>query len=308
MMIARTVRDLRRALEPARRAGQSVGLVPTMGALHEGHLSLVRRARESCDAVVVTLFVNPNQFDEARDLRRYPRDEDRDARLCDDAGADVLFAPTVEEVYPPGSATTVTVAGVSEPLEGAARGAEHFQGVATVVTKLLCMAMPDVAFFGQKDAQQLLVIRRLVADLNLPVAIEACPTVREPDGLALSSRNARLSEHERVRARAIPAALDAALERAGAGERSADALLAAAREAMLARGVEPEYAALVDPNTLEPVDVLTREALLLLSARIGATRLVDNTVLAPAALAQTVVAPATRPTTREVLPARKVPA
>lgn len=281
MRTVRTVAELREALAPARREGLTIGLVPTMGALHEGHLSLLRRARERCDVVVVSLFVNPSQFNERSDLERYPRDERRDAGLAASAGADVLFAPSVEEVYPAGFATTVEVLGLTERLEGAARGAEHFRGVATVVTKLLCMALPDVAYFGQKDAQQVVVIRRLASDLNLPVAIEALPTVREPDGLAMSSRNALLSDEERARALALPAALDAARTLAGEGERSAQALLEAARAAMLPFDVEPEYVALVEPDTLEPIATLSGDALLALAARVGAVRLIDNTILSP---------------------------
>jgi pantoate--beta-alanine ligase len=282
MRTVRTVAELRSALAPARRDGLEIGLVPTMGALHAGHLSLVAHARECCDVVVVSLFVNPAQFNERADLERYPRDERRDTELAATIGADVLFAPSVEEVYPQGFATTVEVLGVSERLEGASRGSEHFRGVATVVTKLLCMAMPDVAYFGQKDAQQVVVIRRLAADLNLPTRIESLPTVREPDGLALSSRNALLAPAERARARALPAALAAARALAAAGECSAHALLEAAREAMRPFGVEPEYVALVEPDTLEPVTTLTGETLLALAARIGAVRLIDNEILSPA--------------------------
>ena len=282
MRIVRTVAGLRAALAPARRAECTIGLVPTMGALHEGHLSLIARAREACGVVVVSLFVNPAQFDERADLERYPRSEERDADLAATAGADVLFAPSVEEVYTADFATSVEVLGLTDGLEGAARGAEHFRGVTTVVTKLLCMAMPDVAYFGQKDAQQLAVIRRLVSDLNLPVRIERCPTVREPDGLAMSSRNALLSQQERSRALALPAALEAASELAAAGERSAAALLEAASEAMLALGVAPEYLALVDPDTLEELDALAPQSLLAVAARIGEVRLIDNAVLEPA--------------------------
>jgi pantoate--beta-alanine ligase len=283
MRTVRTVAELRAALAPARRDGRTIGLVPTMGALHNGHLSLVTRAREQCDVVVVSLFVNPAQFNERADLERYPHDERRDAELAAAAGADVLFAPSVEEVYPSGFATTVEVLGVTERLEGAARGAAHFRGVSTVVTKLLCMALPDVAYFGQKDAQQVLVIRHLARDLNLPVRIEALPTVRERDGLAMSSRNALLSSDERARALALPAALDAARTLADAGERSAQMLLDAARTAMHPFGVLPEYLALVEPDTLEPVDTLTGEALLAIAVRIGEVRLIDNAILAPAA-------------------------
>jgi pantoate--beta-alanine ligase len=278
MKAVRTVQGLRSVLAPNRREERAIGLVPTMGALHEGHLSLIRHARRECDIVVVSLFVNPSQFNERADLERYPRNEERDAELAREAGADVLFAPAVEEVYPDGFATSVEVLGVSEPLEGAARGSEHFRGVATVVTKLLCMTLPDVAFFGQKDAQQLVVIRRLVADLNLPVRIEALPTVRESDGLALSSRNALLDADERARALALPRALQAAAELAADGERSAQALLDAARAAM-APGVALEYVALVDPATFEPVEELDGEALLALAARVGGVRLIDNALL-----------------------------
>jgi pantoate--beta-alanine ligase len=287
MRTVRTVDELRSALAPARRAGLTIGLVPTMGALHDGHLSLVAHARERCAVVVVSLFVNPAQFNERADLERYPRDECRDAELAAAAGADVLFAPSVEEVYPRAFATSVEVLGVTERLEGAARGSEHFRGVATVVAKLLCMAMPDVAYFGQKDAQQVLVIRRLAQDLNLPIAIEACPTVREPDGLALSSRNALLSAEERARAVALPSALRAARALAATGERSTAALLDAARAAMRPFDVEPEYLALVEPETLEPVATLTGETLLALAARVGDVRLIDNVTLSPAGAAGT---------------------
>ncbi len=279
MRILRTTSELRTELARARREQLTIGLVPTMGALHEGHLSLVRRAREQCGIVVVSLFVNPTQFNERADLERYPRDERRDAELAARAAADVLFAPAVEEVYPPGFATGVEVGGVSEHLEGAARGPEHFRGVATVVTKLLCMVMPDVAYFGRKDAQQLVLIRRLVGDLNLPVRIEGLPTVREPDGLAMSSRNALLSADERARALALPAGLAAARALAEHGERSAQTLLDGARETMRAFGVEPEYVALVDPDTFEPLDALAGDALLAIAAQIGPVRLIDNTIL-----------------------------
>jgi pantoate--beta-alanine ligase len=281
MRTVRTVAELRAALAPARREGRTIGLVPTMGALHEGHLSLIRAARGQCDLVVVSLFVNPAQFNESTDLERYPRREQDDAALAAEAGGDVLFAPSVDEVYPPGFATSVEVLGLTDRLEGAARGSGHFRGVATVVTKLLCMALPDVAFFGQKDAQQVLVIRRLVADLNLPVRIEVRPTVREPDGLAASSRNALLDADARARARALPAAREAARGLVARGERDAAALLEAAREAMRPYDVVPEYLALVEPDTFEPVDVLREEALLALAARIGDVRLIDNEILRP---------------------------
>jgi len=291
MRTVRTVAELRAALAPARREELTIGLVPTMGALHEGHLSLIRRAREQCDRVVVSLFVNPAQFNEHSDLERYPRQEARDAGPAAAAGADLLFTPSVDEVYPPGFATTVEVLGITERLEGAARGSEHFRGVATVVTKLLGMALPDIAYFGQKDAQQVVVIRRLVGDLNLPVRIEVGPTVREPDGLAMSSRNALLTHDQRARALCLYRALNAAAEHADNGERSAEVLLSAAREAMAAFAVEPEYLALVDPDTLEPVAQLREPALLAVAAHLGDTRLIDNLILDPTA----VPAPATDP-------------
>ncbi len=279
MRTVRTVAELRSQLSPARRTAQRIGLVPTMGALHEGHLALVRAARERCDLVVVSLFVNPAQFNERSDLERYPRDEARDAQQARQAGADILFAPSVEEVYPRGFATAVEVFGVTERLEGQARGSEHFRGVTTVVAKLLNMVQPHVAFFGRKDAQQVVVIRRLVADLNIPVEIVALPTVREPDGLALSSRNALLDADARRRALALPAALTAARELAESGETCAARLLDAAREAMASYDVEPEYLALADPDTLEPLATLQATALLALAARVGGVRLIDNETL-----------------------------
>lgn len=282
MRIVRAVGELRSVLDPARKAGLTIGLAPTMGALHEGHLSLIRRARAQCDVVVVSLFVNPAQFNEAADLEGYPRQQERDAELAASAGADLLFMPTVEEVYPRGFATSVEVLGLTERLEGSVRGASHFRGVTTVVAKLLNMALPHRAYFGQKDAQQVVVIKRLVADLNLPVHVEVVPTVREQDGLAMSSRNAHLGPRERAQARALFAGLQAARERAAAGERSGEALIESARAAMEPFGVQPEYLALVDPDTLEPVERLSAAALLAVAARVGATRLIDNLTLEPA--------------------------
>jgi len=275
----RTVGEVRAALREARRAERVIGLVPTMGALHDGHLSLIRRARDTCDEVVVSLFVNPAQFDQATDLKAYPRDEARDAALGAAAGADLLFAPDLAEVYPPGFATTVHVGAVTETLEGVHRGAGHFEGVATVVTKLLNIVGPDVAFFGQKDAQQALVIRRLVRDLDLPVRIEVCPTIREPDGLALSSRNVHLRGADRERALALRDALAAAEASLGAGERDAGVLRAAALAAMRERGVEPDYLELVRTDDLSPVTRVDGEVLVAVAASVGSTRLIDNTIL-----------------------------
>jgi pantoate--beta-alanine ligase len=275
----RSVAELREALAPARRARRTIGLVPTMGSFHDGHLSLIRRAREQCDVLVVSLFVNPTQFDEQADLGRYPRDEAGDAALSVDAGVDYLFAPPVEEIYPPGFATTVSVSGITEMLEGAHRGRAHFDGVATVVTKLFNIAGPDVAYFGQKDAQQALVIKRLVRDLDIPVQIEVCPTVREPDGLAMSSRNALLSPHERARAVAISRALRAAREAVAAGERDAAKVAGAARAQLASEGVEAEYLELVSSDTLAPVSVIDDEALAVVAAQVGAARLIDNEIM-----------------------------
>jgi pantoate--beta-alanine ligase len=275
----RTVRELRVALQATRNEGRSVGLVPTMGALHEGHLALIRLAREQCETVVVSVFVNPSQFDRQADLDRYPRQEARDLELATAAGADLVFAPAVEEVYPQGFATQVQVLGLTDRLEGAARGPEHFRGVTTVVTKLFGMVQPDVAYFGQKDFQQALVIRRLVADLNLPVHVELVATVRDSDGLALSSRNALLGPAERERARALYGGLRAASELAVAGERSGEALLAAARTAMADFDITPDYLVLVDPQTLEPLSHLDQPALLAVAADVGGVRLIDNTML-----------------------------
>jgi pantoate--beta-alanine ligase len=279
MRTVRTVAELREVLRPARREERVLGLVPTMGALHDGHLSLIRQARATCDEVVVSLFVNPAQFNEATDLAAYPRNEDRDAALAAEAGADLLFAPGADEVYPPGFATTVHVSGLTETLEGVYRGVSHFDGVTTVVTKLLNMVGPDVAFFGQKDAQQALVVARLVRDLDLPVRIEVRPTVREPDGLALSSRNVHLRGDDRDRALALRDALRAAEASLAAGERDADALRAAALAAMRDRGVEPEYLELVRTEDLHPVVRVDGDVLLAVAARVGATRLIDNTIL-----------------------------
>jgi pantoate--beta-alanine ligase len=282
MRTVRNVARLRAALAEPRRHGRTIGLVPTMGALHEGHLSLIRRARADCDVVVVSLFVNPAQFNEASDLEAYPRDEARDGALAAEAGADVLFCPAADEVYPPGFSTTVIVTGaLTETLEGAQRGPEHFRGVTTVVTKLLNMCGPDVAYFGQKDAQQALVIRKLVTDLDIPVRIDVAPIVREADGLALSSRNVRLHGDDRERALALRAGLDAAREAVARGERDARVVGDAARTAMADHGVTPEYVALVRPRDLAPVDRLDAETLVAIAARVGDTRLIDNTIVRP---------------------------
>jgi pantoate--beta-alanine ligase len=280
MRTIRTIADLRAALAEPRRSGRTIGLVPTMGSFHEGHLSLMRRAREECDEVVVSLFVNPTQFDRAADLSRYPRDEARDARAAAEVGVDYLFAPPVTEMYPPDFATTVSVTGITETLEGAHRGRGHFDAVATVVTKLLNIVGPDVAYFGQKDAQQALVIRRLVCDLDIPVRIEVCPTVREPDGLAMSSRNRLLSPDERAHAAAISRALRSVQAAVAAGERDAVKLAGDTRAQMTSDGVEPEYLELVATDTLAPVRVIGEDVLVVVAAQIGSTRLIDNQIMA----------------------------
>jgi pantoate--beta-alanine ligase len=281
MRTVRSVRALRDALGPERRAGRSVGLVPTMGFFHAGHLSLMRRARETCDVVVVSLFVNPAQFGPGEDLEGYPRDEERDLAQARDEGVDLVFAPAVEEVYPSGFATTVEVGALTGTLEGdpAQRGREHFRGVTTMVTKLFNMVGPDVAFFGQKDAQQALVIRKLVRDLDLPVRIEVCPTVRDSDGLALSSRNGYLSPEDRERAVALSRALRAAEARVARGEVDAGSVLAAARAVLDAAGIEPDYVELRSTTDLSPVERVNGSTLLAVAARVGRARLIDNTIL-----------------------------
>jgi len=278
MRTVRTVSELRDAL---RGAPRPVGLVPTMGAFHDGHLSLIRAARAENESVVVSLFVNPSQFGPGEDLAAYPRDEERDIRLAEEEGVDALFAPPVEEIYPDGFDTTVEVGGLTDTLEGdpAHRGAAHFRGVTTVVTKLFNMTQPDRAYFGQKDAQQALVIRRLVRDLDIPVEIRVCPTVREPSGLALSSRNAYLSDEERERAAALSRALRAAEDTVKLGERDAARVLAAARAELDAAQIAPEYLELRSTEDLSPVERVNGSTLLAVAARVGRARLIDNTML-----------------------------
>ncbi len=283
MQTVRTVPDLRGALAPYRGGDRrGVGLVPTMGALHAGHLRLVAVAKAGNDAVVMSIFVNPIQFNDPADLAAYPRDEDRDAALAADGGVDILFAPPPEVVYPAGFTASVELHGpLVETLEGARRGAGHFAGVTTVVTKLLGMAGPDRAYFGAKDAQQARVVRALVADLNIDTTIVTVPTVREPDGLAMSSRNRRLSPADRQRAAAIPAALRAARAAADAGERSSRAVLESARYLLRDNGIDEEYLALVDADSFAPVDRLSnRPAILAVAAEVGGTRLIDNLTIA----------------------------
>jgi pantoate--beta-alanine ligase len=281
MRIVRTVSELRELLAPERRAGRSIGLVPTMGFFHDGHLSLMRRARADNEVLVVSLFVNPAQFAPGEDFAAYPRDEQRDTELADAEGVDILFSPPVEEVYPEGFDTTVSVGVLTDTLEGdeAQRGAEHFQGVTTVVTKLFNMAGPDVAYFGQKDAQQALVIRKLVRDLDIPVRIEVCPTIRDSDGLALSSRNAYLNPEERERALGLSRALRAAEAAVQSGTREAAAVVAAARDELARAGVEPDYLQLRSATDLSPVERVNGSTLLAVAAQVGRARLIDNAIL-----------------------------
>ncbi|HVC06034.1 MAG TPA: pantoate--beta-alanine ligase [Solirubrobacterales bacterium] len=279
----RSKAELRDALSDARANGRSVGLVPTMGCLHQGHLSLLRAAHAECDVVVMSLFVNPTQFGPDEDLDRYPRDEERDARLAADAGAALIYAPAVEEVYPSGFATQVEVSGdLSQVLDGdpARRGARHFRGVATIVAKLFNTVQPDVAYFGQKDAQQAVLIRRMARDLDFPVRIEVLPTVREADGLAMSSRNSYLGEEDRRRAAALSRALRAAEQGARAGSLTTG--LAAARRQLAAAGIEPEYLEARDAEELSPaVELNGRPILIAVAAQIGGARLIDNVLIQP---------------------------
>ena len=280
MIVVRTVADLRAVLRES-RAGR-IGFVATMGALHEGHASLLRAARTDSDTVVMSIFVNPTQFDEQADLAAYPRTEEADLALAAAEGVDVVFAPSAGEMYPAGFATTVSVTGpVAETLEGAQRGRAHFDGVATVVTKLLLAVLPDAAYFGAKDAQQVGVLRRLVADLDIPVQLVVCPTSRDDDGLARSSRNARLGADERARALAIPRALQEVTDAAASGIRDPEVLRGRALDVLAEALIELEYIAIVDPMTFEPVAVVDGHALVAIAARVGRTRLIDNTLLTP---------------------------
>jgi pantoate--beta-alanine ligase len=283
MRIARTKAELRDALEPTRREGGRIGLVPTMGYLHEGHLSLLRAARRRCDVVVMSLFVNPAQFGPGEDLDSYPRNEARDAELAERAGVDLIYAPPVDEVYPEGFATGVEVGGgLTEVLDGEPnqRGTGHFRGVTTMVAKLLNSVAPDLVFFGQKDAQQAIVIQRMVRDLDFPVEVDVLPTVREPDGLAMSSRNAYLNPEERRRAAALIRALRAAESVAESGETRPQVALDAARAELERAGIEPEYLEAREADGLAPAESLNgRPVLVAVAARVGRARLIDNLVI-----------------------------
>jgi len=285
MKIVHSTAELREALEQPRREGERIGLVPTMGSFHEGHLSLMRAARQDTDIVVVSLFVNPTQFGPGEDLDSYPRDEDRDAQLAAREGVDLLWIPDATEMYPEGFATSVevddTLTGILEGDPGR-RGRSHFRGVTTVVAKLFNSVQPDVAYFGRKDAQQALVIERMARDLDFPVEIAVLPTVREKDGLALSSRNAYLTPEQREQAAAISRALRAAEDAARAGETSIAALVEAARDELRRAGIEPEYVEARTAEDLSPLASLNgRPVLVAVAAQVGRARLIDNVVITP---------------------------
>lgn len=275
MQVVRSVVELRAVTGGWRQAGDSIAVVPTMGALHDGHLSLVAQARDACDRVIVTLFVNPTQFDRPEDLAKYPRTEDRDRAVLEPAGVDLLFMPGVDEVYPPGFATTVSVSGLTSGMCGDFRPG-HFDGMATIVAKLFLMTGADRAFFGEKDWQQLQIVRRLAADLNIPIEVTGCPTVREADGLAMSSRNARLSPPDRAAAPALYAALTRAAQRLRGGEDPAPVLEATRAEILAGGFARVEYLDLRHPQTLTPLDRLDGPARLLAAAWLGPVRLIDN--------------------------------
>jgi pantoate--beta-alanine ligase len=285
MKIVRTRSELREGLTEPRREGKRIGLVPTMGYFHDGHLSLMRGARQDCGIVVVSLFVNPTQFGPGEDLDSYPRDEDRDAELAALEGVDLLWTPDIEQMYPEGFATSVEVANsLAGVLEGdpERRGPSHFRGVTTVVAKLFNSVQPDVAYFGRKDAQQALVIERMTKDLDFPVEISVLPTVREEDGLALSSRNAYLTADQREQAAAISRALGAAEQAARAGETSTDALVETARNELRNSGIEPEYVEARAADDLSPIAELNgRPVLVAVAARVGKARLIDNVLINP---------------------------
>jgi pantoate--beta-alanine ligase len=281
MKVCNTIEEMRAAVRAARRNGKRLGLVPTMGALHEGHVSLVRAAKARCDLVVASIFVNPIQFGPGEDLAKYPRNFDRDLGLLEKEGVDFIFAPSVEEMYPAGAVTYVTVEGLSDKLCGRSRPG-HFRGVTTVVSKLFHIVKPDLAFFGQKDAAQAAIIRRMVRDLNMPVQIVICPIVREPDGLAMSSRNAYLDAQQRKSALVLHRSLQEVQMRFDQGEREVAPLIEAGNEVFVQeRSVRLDYFEIVNPETLDPVGVVSHDALVAVAAFVGKARLIDNIVLVP---------------------------
>jgi pantoate--beta-alanine ligase len=279
MRICNTIEEMQATCRAARSGGMRLGFVPTMGALHEGHLSLVRAAKASCGMVAASIFVNPTQFGPNEDLAKYPRTFERDRELLEKEGVDLLFAPSVEEMFPAGAVTWVTVEGLSTKLDGGSRPG-HFRGVTTVVAKLFHIVEPDTAFFGQKDAAQVAIIRRMVRDLNFSMEIFACPIVREPDGLAMSSRNAYLDPQQRKQALVLRRALMRVKKSREAGERNAAKLMAAGREEIAEeKSVRLDYFEIVDPGSLDPVDNVASGALVAVAAFVGTTRLIDNILL-----------------------------
>ena len=281
MNVFTKIDEMRAATRSARLCGRRLGLVPTMGALHEGHLSLVRAARAACDLVSASIFVNPTQFGPTEDLAKYPRSFDRDRELLEQEAVDFLFAPSADEMYPSQEIAWVTVEDLSSKLDGRSRPG-HFRGVTTVVSKLFHIVEPDLAFFGQKDAAQLAIIRRMVRDLNFPVEIVACPIVREPDGLAMSSRNAYLSPAERKQALVLHRSLLRVKQLMDRGERRAGKLRNAGRDELSSEpGARLDYFDIVNPDTLDPVEEISQETLVAVAAYVGPTRLIDNLLLKP---------------------------
>lgn len=300
MIVVSTIAELRRELQPARVAGKRVGFVPTMGAFHDGHLHLMRTSDEECDVTVASLFVNPSQFGDPNDLANYPRNNSRDEALARVAGVNILFAPSVDEMYPAGFNSAIEIGGVTEPLEGTARGVAHFRGVATVVMKLLNIVQPHVAYFGQKDAQQTVVVRQMIRDFDLPVELAVCPTVREHDGLAMSSRNVRLGPEARKQAVALSEALSIIEQQFARGESLAARMLEHARLHLIARGFvdsDIEYLSANNSVTLAAVDRVNTSdtpTLFSLAVRVGGIRLIDN-VLVPATSDAHLISRAVRP-------------
>lgn len=276
MKLVKTIRELKQELEPIRRSGVTVGFVPTMGYLHEGHLSLMRKSVEECGFTVVSIFVNPTQFGPGEDYDRYPRDLERDLSMCESVGVDLVFAPGVSEMYEPDACTRVTVSGLTQNLCGRSRPG-HFDGVTTVVCKLFNMVRPDRAYFGQKDAQQVAVVRRMVRDLNIPVEVREMPTIREPDGLAMSSRNVYLSPDQRRAALSLHRSLRTAADMIEKGERSAAKIRERMIDIILSSGLaELDYVEIVDADSLRNIDTLKGEVLIAVAVKFGQTRLIDN--------------------------------